>query len=138
MLRAEAGDHHLWVCAAAGVPLAVIVPLDPDFAVRLAAAARLHRALSRARSRGPPPPWRLTAQQRHQFAVTLRALDGRHAGASQREIARVLFGRTIDGRAWLGSDLHSRVKRLLRTARGLVAGGYLGLLRAPERRPLQD
>lgn len=105
--------------------------MDDDFELRAAAALRFYRYV-RGRAAGPPPtPWRLTDQQRFHLSLALRALDGHLAGASQREIAQVLFGRVIAGRAWVGSDLHSRTKRALKMGQDLMRGGYRALLRGP-------
>ena len=56
----------------------------------------------------------------------LRAHDARRDGASQREIATLLFGRARVEEDWAGrSDyMRMRVQRLLRAAEDLVAGGY--------------
>jgi hypothetical protein len=65
------------------------------------------------------------------WALTLRVLDALRAGASQRDIAMALYGadRIADG--WHGDadSLRSRVRRLVREARSLAAGGYRGLMR---------
>ncbi|HVJ00934.1 MAG TPA: DUF2285 domain-containing protein [Sphingomonas sp.] len=67
--------------------------------------------------------------------LTLRAWDASNAGASQREIAMLLFGAACAGREWNApSDyLHSRIKRMLRAARSLVAGDWRQLLRGRSR-----
>lgn len=56
----------------------------------------------------------------------LRAHDARRDGASQREIATLLFGQARVEEDWAGrSDyMRMRVQRLLRAAEDLVAGGY--------------
>ena len=61
----------------------------------------------------------------------LRAHDAICAGATQREIADVLFGTKLARDAWRGpSDfLRLRVQRLIRAARHMVSGGYRTLLR---------
>lgn len=66
--------------------------------------------------------------------LSLRAWDAHCAGASQREIAAALFGKADSDRAWDGpSDyLHSRVKRLLHAARGMVRGDWRRLLRGKD------
>lgn len=65
------------------------------------------------------------------WAMALQAWDGRQTGASHRDIASVIHGRTIVRRNWLGpSDyLRTHVKRLLRTADALIDGGWRHLLR---------
>lgn len=61
----------------------------------------------------------------------IRVMDALAAGASQREIAEVLFGLARTRSDWRGrSDyLRLRVQRLVRTALQLRDGGYLELLR---------
>ena len=61
------------------------------------------------------------------WAEMLRAWDGADAGASQRDIAAVLFGERAATESW--DDLYrTRIQRLLRGARRMVEGGYLKLL----------
>lgn len=63
--------------------------------------------------------------------LLLRVYDAERAGASQREIAQVLFGSDTN-RDWrgAGNSWRSRVKRLAREARAMAAGGYRTLMRA--------
>jgi hypothetical protein len=59
----------------------------------------------------------------------LQALDGTLAGASQRQIAEVLFGgRTVAERWDEDCDLRAQVRRLIRRGRIFMASGYLRLL----------
>ena len=64
----------------------------------------------------------------------LRALDARRAGASQRDIAVLLFGEARVREDWSGASdyMRMRVQRLVRAAEHMVDGGYraLGGLRA--------
>ena len=64
------------------------------------------------------------------WVVALRALDGRRAGASYREIATALFGEARVASDWTSSSdyLRTRVQRLVRRADGLARGGYRQLL----------
>lgn len=65
---------------------------------------------------------------------TLQALDGVLAGASQREIARVLFGAERVDRSWRpDGDLRARTRFLIRRGLALMRGGYVDLLRGSER-----
>jgi hypothetical protein len=52
-------------------------------------------------------------------------------GASQREMASVLFGFERVDNDWTGTSdsLRMRIRRLVREARSLAAGGYRLLLR---------
>lgn len=62
--------------------------------------------------------------------VALRVYDGLAQGASQREIAAVLFGaRSIEG-GWRGASdsMRSRLRRLVADARRLAGGEYRSLL----------
>lgn len=72
----------------------------------------------------------------------LQALDGDTAGASQRELARVLFGPEAVASRWeADSELRAQVRHLLRRARAFVDGGYLtlaGAWREPDRGPQGD
>ena len=115
--------------ARADTPAAVVIPLDASFAARAEAAARLWRIATGRPSRSTPD--RLTQHQRRRLALTLRALDGRVAAETYRDIARVLFGstRVPAGRAWKTHDLRDRTIRLVRTGVHLMRGGYLDLLR---------
>lgn len=66
--------------------------------------------------------------------LALRVHDALVAGASQREIADVLYG---EASPELADSLRSRVRRLVREARRMASGGYRSLLKAdpkPRRR----
>jgi hypothetical protein len=89
---------------------------------RLAALCRRGRFSSTLHPREPRAP---------RWIAALRAHDAIAEGASQREIAATLFGE-----AWVSEDwrrdsdsLRLRTQRLVRSARTMVAGGYLRLLR---------
>jgi hypothetical protein len=120
--------------ARADTPAAVVIPLDASFAVRAEAATRLWRLATGRPDR--PTPVRLTQHQRRRLALALRALDGRIAGETYRDIARALFGatRVPAGPAWKTHDLRDRTIRLARTGLDLMQGGYLDLLCSPHRR----
>ncbi|MFT9073200.1 DUF2285 domain-containing protein [Gluconobacter potus] len=118
--------------AAPGIEAAsVILPLDALFEVRVQAALRLWRALT-GRRPGLDPAI-LSSERTNRLILALRALDGLDAGATQREIAGVLFGPKVSARDWLTHDLHFRMKRLVSFARGLSEGGYRRLLLHPFR-----
>jgi len=61
----------------------------------------------------------------------LRIADALSAGASQREIAAVLFGSERISSDWraVSDSLRSRVRRLVREARRMATGGYRGVMR---------
>lgn len=107
-------------------PLAAILPLDGDFPARLAAADALHRLLTSASSPSDP----LSFQRRRRLKRMLRALDGRAAGATYREVTGHVLGEAFtDSSAWRTSAVRDVAIRLCRGAVRLVRGGYLALLR---------
>ena len=64
------------------------------------------------------------------WVMMLRAHDLSAQGASQREIARELFGPGVSAEWRVRSDfLRLRIQRLLRDASAMISGGYLDLLR---------
>lgn len=76
-----------------------------------------------------PPASRGGRSKSARWLQMLRAHDARRAGASQRDIAVLLFGEVRVHEDWSGrSDyMRMRVQRLLRAAEDLVAGGYRAL-----------
>jgi hypothetical protein len=113
-------------------PLAAIIPLDITGFDRLEGVGRLLAALH---DRAIPPDTRLTRQQRARARRMLQAFDGARDGATQQEIAQVIFriGR-IDRDEWQASSTRHAVMSLLRDARTMIAGGYRKLLRHRHRR----
>lgn len=65
--------------------------------------------------------------------LLLRVHDAMRSGATQREIAELLFGTQHAKVAWGGASdsLRSRVRRLIGEARDLASGGYRRLMRSP-------
>ncbi|MGU3400450.1 DUF2285 domain-containing protein [Brucellaceae bacterium D45D] len=90
----------------------------------------IYRFLSALHGRKVPPDTRLTRQQRIRLRRMLRAFDANRAGATQQEIAQVMFriGR-LNRDEWQASYARHAVKALLRDARAMIAGGYRKLLR---------
>jgi hypothetical protein len=84
-----------------------------------------------ARGLFPPEP------KARRWLAMLRVHDAVEAGASQREIGAVLFGRELLATGWTepSDSLRSRVRRLVGDARAMARGGYRSLLRDRERRP---
>lgn len=104
-----------------------VVPLDLQGFDRIEAIQRL---LASLHGRAIPPDTRLTRQQRARLARALRAFDGRRSGATQREIAEILFRTgSLDRDTWQASSARYAVMSLLREARAMIAGGYRHLLR---------
>ena len=108
------------------------MPLDRLFELRAAAALRLWRGLTgRSVSRDPAT---LPAARRDRLVLALRALDGRLAEASYREIAEALFGAArLPERGWKTYDLRDRTVRLVRLGVAMMQGGYRRLLLYPHR-----
>ncbi len=118
--------------SAAGDALAAVVPLDITGFDRVESVLRL---LSALHSRVVPPDTRLTRQQRARARRMLQAFDGARDGATQFEIAQVIFhiGR-ISRDEWQMSSARHAVMALLRDARAMIEGGYRKLLRHRHRR----
>lgn len=117
-----------------GIADAALLPFDEHFSLRVAAALRVWRALT-GRKPGPDPQT-LTTQRRIRLVLALRALDGRRARASYRQLAEGLFGplRLSGDADWNSHDLRDRTIRLARLGLELSRGGYRRLLLYPSRR----
>ena len=118
-------------------PVAVLLPLDRLFDIRVTAALRLWRALSGRR------PGRdlgvLTLERRNRLILALRALDGRLERATYPEIAAVLFDtEPISKRDWISHDLRDQTGRIIRLGFSMMRGGYRRLLLHPYRRNIED
>lgn len=108
-------------------PLGAFVPLGLDGFDQIESIGRLLAALH---GRAIPPDTRLTRQQRARLRRMLQAFDGYHAGATQQEIAQVIFRLgPLDREEWQASSARHAIKSLLRDARAMIAGGYRSLLR---------
>lgn len=117
-----------------GIADAALLPFDEHFPTRIAAALRVWRVLTgRKPGRNPQA---LTAQRRGRLVLALRALDGRRAQASYRQLAEGLFGplRLSGDADWNSHDLRDRTIRLARLGLDLSRGGYRRLLLFPDRR----
>lgn len=94
---------------------------------RLLALARHRRFMA---SLFPPEP------RTERFIAMLRVHDALASGASQREIAQVLFGQDRIVQGCHGADsLRSRVRRLVADARAMATGGFWSLMSRPVRPP---
>ena len=112
--------------------LAAIVPLDLEGFDRL---ETIYRLLASLHGRAIPPDTRLTRQQRRRLRRMLQAFDGRRDGATQQEIAQIIFNIERLGRdEWQASWARHAIKSLLRDARVMIAGGYRKLLRHRHRK----
>lgn len=98
-----------------------------DLDVRLGALAQfnaLHRLGRLPRGLFRPEP------RARRWAMALQAWDGRCAGASQREIAAVLFGAERVAADWTtGDDMRKRLVRLLKLAERLIGEAGPAMLR---------
>lgn len=112
-------------------PFGILLPLDDDWPIRLAAADGLRRALI---DRTADPP--LSRQRRDRLKRALRCVDARRAGASYREVAAVYFGaRRLSAEPWKTSSLKAQIVRLAAYGQNMIDRGYRDLLRlAPRRR----
>jgi Uncharacterized conserved protein (DUF2285) len=107
-------------------PIMAVVPFDGFVPERLSASERLWRTgLGR-----PTPDSRMTSQRRRRLCQMLRAVDGKTAGASHREIAEALFGRRrVEAELWHASSLRFATMRLVRDGQAMIGEGYRTLLR---------
>ncbi len=74
-----------------------------------------------------PSPFR-----RKHLLTLLQVLDGRHAGASRRELAATLIDgevRDFNAAEWVESRERKRIGRWIKEAVELREGGYIRLLR---------
>jgi hypothetical protein len=112
---------------------AVMLPLDRLFEVRARSAVRLWRALSGLAADNDPAAF--SKQRQDRLLDALRALDGRQAGASYRQIADVLFGRLpVASSSWKTHSQRDRVVRIVRLGEDMMGGDYRRLLLHPYRR----
>lgn len=126
-LLAEVSSHRLQISLAGdlgdGDPYAVTVPLGPSLRGQLDAFNSQAMAL-----RGETPsamPVRAPSRAALLHLRALQALDGLQAGASHREIAKVLFGAETVAQRWQADgELRAQVRHLLRRAEGYMQDGY--------------
>lgn len=126
----DAGDKRrvqILQCGPDTTALVAVVPLGRDGFARLDA---IYRLLAQLHGRAVPVDKRLTRQKRLRAQRMLQAHDGRIEGASQREIAEVIFQMPRVSRdEWQSASERFAVMALLRDARKMIDGGYLTLLR---------
>ena len=110
-------------------PVGLLLPLDDDWAVRLAAADRLYHQLV---ERDLHPP--ITRQRRERLKRALRTIDGRQRGASYRAVATVFFGAArVSAEPWKTSSLKAQIARLAAYGRMMIDHGYRNLLKGQSR-----
>ena len=127
------GEHRLWLRdSTPGRPAAAMIPLDRDFATRIASLLRFHHLLL-GRATGPQPRgWPLSAYRQARLQRMLCALDLHMTGATYREIAVVLGDAEaahLPVTEWKMSSSRSAVIRLVKSGVAMVNGGYRKLLR---------
>lgn len=129
------GQHVHLVLPADAAPdraMVALVPLGDEGFDRVEAILRL---LASLHGRSVPPDTRLTRQQRARARRMLQAFDGRRDGATQQEIAEVIFKTgKLTRDEWQSASARHAVISLLKGAETLIAGGYRKLLRH-RRRP---
>nr|WP_242517452.1 DUF2285 domain-containing protein [Hyphomonas sp. KY3] len=129
------GDGLSWIRLKYGVnlvgdqvgdrPVGLLLPLDDDWPVRLAAADRLYHQLI---DRAADPP--ITRQRRNRLKRALRTIDGRQSGASYRAVATVFFGADrVAAEPWKTSSLKAQIARLAMHGRRMIDHGYRQLLK---------
>lgn len=138
VLHARRGRKgRYWACLVTGLvlvsdnpfsadkPLGVLLPLDPDWSIRVDTAQRLRTVW-----RGKKPRSWFTDQRRHRIGYALRTTDAQQGGARLRDIAVVYFGaRRVAAEPWKTSALKAQVARLAGYGQVLVGNGYRQLLR---------
>jgi hypothetical protein len=118
--------------ASPGESLVAVIPLGMDGFDRMEALARL---LASLHGRAVPPDTRLTRQQLARARRMLQAVDGHRVGASQQEIAKVIFRlKPIRRDDWQNAPERFATMDLIRDGLAMIAGGYRKLLRH-RRRP---
>ena len=131
IIAAPEGDHRLWMRSCAGTPMAVVLPLDDEFDLRVGAAIRFFRSLRGEPPGALPPRLHVTPFQRARLALLLAIFDRLLAGASKREIARDIIypeHESASAAEWKGSNERRRTQRLCDEAKAMVAAGYRRLL----------
>ena len=124
------GDEHLWIAGPINEPLALMVPYGPGQHTHIAAAERLRRRLLGLAA--GPPALRPGPSRRVHLLTLLKLLDGRRAGATQRELAAVLIDaavRDYGAAEWSDCRQRKRIRRWSAEAEELMQGGYVRLLR---------
>ena len=126
------GIHRLWLREPRpSTSLAVVIPADHHFALRIAAVARFERRLRGVAYGHPPSEYRPTAFQRSRLFLLINLLDAENEGASRREMASTLLYRNSVpmGRAeWKGSSQRRRTHRMIGEAKQMMSRGYRDLL----------
>ncbi|GBQ72808.1 hypothetical protein GLUCOINTEAF2_0203493 [Komagataeibacter intermedius AF2] len=133
VISPDDGAHHLQIQGwAASARPAALIPLDGAEEIRIAELRRFLKRLTGASVPGLPRSLSLRPYHVWRMADVICAYAGRVAGASQREIGRVLDPsvRAMNARQWDTSSQRARVGRLLKRAARLAdRREYVTLLR---------
>ncbi|MGF1610422.1 MAG: DUF2285 domain-containing protein [Kiloniellales bacterium] len=143
LLQAADGEQHLLLRD--GLRSAQLLCLGVDITVEPAAMNLLldeiprvepklrlaKRAMDIYRATGQSGDGRHWSTQTLWHRNALVALDGWLAGASQRQIAALIYGQERIDREWRAPDqtIKNRVARAIRRGRELMEGGYRNLLK---------
>jgi hypothetical protein len=124
ILGARRREHRLWLPRppAPGAALSALIPIDKSTVTRSAATLHFLRHIDGSSA---------SAQQIDDKRISemLRALDGRLAKASYRDIAQQLFGHErLNREPWKTSSIRAATIRLVRGGIALMRGGYRKLL----------
>ncbi len=130
----QVGDiaHQFWLpdtVPDAAAFYAVTLPMDSFLELRVHAARRLWRSLTRRRP--GPPIGVLPDQLREWHVLSLRALDARLRGESYRVIAEVLLGFQGTKEDFEGDPSKNKARRLVAHGIKMMRGGYRLLLHYP-------
>ena len=110
--------------------MAVVIPLDDDFLLRVAGALRFRRLMKENNAGPPPRALQLTPRHRKRLIQMLRALDGHLSDATYREIASVIFGpKVVRETGWKTLPVRAQTIRLVKDAIAMMNRGYLQFLR---------
>jgi hypothetical protein len=139
VVRTHLGRRDLRIALAPsladGDPFAYAVPAGPRGRRGLQAAIEVDLAL--AGDGRPPKPCVTRGDFVHMRA--LQALDAERDGASEREIATLVFGTAHTPEGWNDSALRANVRYLLNHGRAMRDGGYRDLLfPKPQKRKAVD
>jgi len=130
----RAGDQAVQV-ACEGLSLLTPEPVRIQIVIGGMSCLDAHlRGLDRARALlAVPAPRRWTRSSRA-LRHALMVLDCHQAGLTQRETARLIYGRSRADRDWgaPGDAMRADIRRALRKGLHYVSGGYTELLGAPE------
>ena len=130
----QAGDiaHQFWLPEAtpdATGFYAVTLPMDSLLELRIHAARRLWRSLTR---RPPGPPIGILPDRLRQWHVlSLRALDARLCGESYRAIAETLLGFHGNKEDFEANSSKNKARRRVAHGIKMMRGGYRLLLHYP-------